>query len=561
MAMPNAAVDLPFISPVCTSEQRPVAPLPRGQPVLRHRLRAVPWAVRPASRAGGRWRPATSAASSSSRSVSAPRARAERAGQPSRTGPLSQSTTTRGVAGRASRPAAARARGDRRRAPPVARPSVTTTSSGRRCGSRDALDAQQLGARSRPAASGVRPPVGSVGQPARRPASTRPGGRERHARRPVAAEGDQADLVAPLVGVEQQRQHGALHRRHPRARSPSSRWRRTTKSDQVALAALERGLAQVLRRRPDRAPAAAAARTAGAARRAWHGGGQVQRRGRGRRAGATPRPRSETRRARAPAGRPAPMPGTSVAVRNGRRTACRPPRRAQRRAAAPSRSSSSLPPPGPRSRALSRTSVAVGATAVRAAAVGGRRAGSSSGPSCPAASVEGLRRASRRRRPGASKGLRRRRCGRASRAATRTSSSVTTSRPRPGGVRDGGAGGDEVGAQAVDVEGGADRGDLAQRVVGEDDARQAGAGVGDPGGQRRPRRPATRRRSRRGRRRRRTGGAPPRRARPGRGGAATSTVSPNRSSSWGRSSPSSGFIVPTSRKRAACRTETPSRST
>jgi hypothetical protein len=43
--------------------------------------------------------------------------------------------------------------------------------------------------------------------------------------------------------------------------------------------------------------------------------------------------------------------------------------------------------------------------------------------------------------------------------------------------------------------------------------------------------------------------------------AATSTVSPNRSSSWGRSSPSSGFIVPTSTKRAACSTETPSRST
>ncbi|MCF0088373.1 hypothetical protein B0E37_03444 [Streptomyces sp. MH192] len=43
--------------------------------------------------------------------------------------------------------------------------------------------------------------------------------------------------------------------------------------------------------------------------------------------------------------------------------------------------------------------------------------------------------------------------------------------------------------------------------------------------------------------------------------AATSTVSPKRSRSCGRSSPSSGFIVPTSRKRAACRTETPSRST
>ena len=44
-------------------------------------------------------------------------------------------------------------------------------------------------------------------------------------------------------------------------------------------------------------------------------------------------------------------------------------------------------------------------------------------------------------------------------------------------------------------------------------------------------------------------------------GATASTVRPNRSSSCGRSSPSSGFIVPTSRNRAAWRTDTPSRST
>ena len=43
--------------------------------------------------------------------------------------------------------------------------------------------------------------------------------------------------------------------------------------------------------------------------------------------------------------------------------------------------------------------------------------------------------------------------------------------------------------------------------------------------------------------------------------AVTSTVSPNRSSSWGLSSPSSGFMVPTSRNLAACRTDSPSRST
>ena len=48
---------------------------------------------------------------------------------------------------------------------------------------------------------------------------------------------------------------------------------------------------------------------------------------------------------------------------------------------------------------------------------------------------------------------------------------------------------------------------------------------------------------------------------PGSRDARTSTARPKRSSSCGRNSPSSGFIVPTSRNRAACRTETPSRST
>ena len=40
-----------------------------------------------------------------------------------------------------------------------------------------------------------------------------------------------------------------------------------------------------------------------------------------------------------------------------------------------------------------------------------------------------------------------------------------------------------------------------------------------------------------------------------------STERANRSSSWGRSSPSSGFIVPTRMKRAGCEKEMPSRST
>ena len=83
----------------------------------------------------------------------------------------------------------------------------------------------------------------------------------------------------------------------------------------------------------------------------------------------------------------------------------------------------------------------------------------------------------------------------------------------PGGQRDRGPGGDEVGAQAVDVEGRADGGDLAQRAIGQPHLRQPSArcdhapgdpfgiliparGEGQPG---RPRTPA--------------GGGPPRRAR------------------------------------------------
>ena len=62
--------------------------------------------------------------------------------------------------------------------------------------------------------------------------------------------------------------------------------------------------------------------------------------------------------------------------------------------------------------------------------------------------------------------------------------------------------------------------------------------------------------------RRRRGGAAPRPRGPSTlVGAVTSTQSPKRSSSCGRSSPSSGFIEPTSTKRAGWRCEMPSRST
>src|SRR6202012_174425 len=54
----------------------------------------------------------------------------------------------------------------------------------------------------------------------------------------------------------------------------------------------------------------------------------------------------------------------------------------------------------------------------------------------------------------------------------------------PGGQGDGGPGGDQVGAHAVDAEPAADRADLAQRGVGQDDLGQAGPGGGDGFGQR-----------------------------------------------------------------------------
>ena len=89
-----------------------------------------------------------------------------------------------------------------------------------------------------------------------------------------------------------------------------------------------------------------------------------------------------------------------------------------------------------------------------------------------------------------------------------------------------------------------------QRLGGEDALGEQLLRLGVLRGERRP-----------GRCRRPSDAVRPRRAVPGSRGAATSTVRPNRSSSWGRSSPSSGFIVPTRTNRAACSTETPSRST
>ena len=156
--------------------------------------------------------------------------------------------------------------------------------------------------------------------------------------------------------------------------------------------------------------------------------------------------------------------------------------------------------------------------------------------------------------PGSSNGVRRRRCASTS-GATRRRSLVGGAPTVPPGVRGRGAAQHEVGAQAL----GADR----ERPPERD---------------RRPRRrarrrcasPATGRAGRRPPRRYAVEAASSPSASSWRRTAATrssgsvdismSTARPKRSSSCGRSSPSSGFIEPTSTKRAGWVCETPSRS-
>ena len=185
----------------------------------------------------------------------------------------------------------------RRRAPAVARPSVTTTSRGRRRGSRIRSSSRTRAASSSPSASGVRPPAG---RSASRSAaiSTESRGRQ-HEVSAVAAEGDQPDLVAALVGVEQQRQDRGLHLLHPLARGHRARGV-DAEQDQVGLLALARRDAQVVTAQLERPLAASAGelvRGGGADRL-----GQVDRaRAVGGRCAPTRRPDSVIARLRSPA--------------------------------------------------------------------------------------------------------------------------------------------------------------------------------------------------------------------------------------------------------------------
>ena len=192
-----------------------------------------------------------------------------------------------------------------------------------------------------------------------------------------------------------------------------------------------------------------------------------------------------------------------------------------------------------------------------------RGSGSSSGPSCPRGAVQDVRRAPGPRQPGRVEGV----------APPPVRQRQPGGHPHVLGRDDRRAavpGGEAMAVRAITmsaripstVERRADLGDLPQRRVGEPHLGQPLARGRDPLRPALARRPAP------------LGGEAGRVGLVGQpaahhldplvrgpGWRATSTVSPNRSSSCGRSSPSSGFIVPTSTNRAACVTETPSRST
>ena len=206
--------------------------------------------------------------------------------------------------------------------PAVARPSVTTTSSGRRRGSRIPSTRSVSAAQSSPSASGVRPPLGSSANRRAATSTEEVGGRARVA--PGAPERDQPDLVPALVGVQQQRQHGRLHRLHP----PPGRHRAgrvDAEQDQVRLSALDHRPPQIVAgesQRPRRLDPAAAADPPP---RGWSPAGAAGRPAR-RRSRATVRPTEVMARLRRPAS-PLPLAAGPQHLRPG---TARPPARRRR---------------------------------------------------------------------------------------------------------------------------------------------------------------------------------------------------------------------------------------
>ncbi len=180
----------------------------------------------------------------------------------------------------------------------VARPSVTTTSSGRRRGSRRRSTASTRRASSRPAASGVRPPVGSERSRAA-PASTDDVG-GRSSRAVDAPEGDRA---RPCRGAGTRRA-AARGPRPSRRSSGSARAIEPDASTQNSTRFPSRPSRTASRRSPARSTSPAPSRP----RARWYGRGRAQRRRQvqraepARRGTARPaRPSGRRLRARAPA--------------------------------------------------------------------------------------------------------------------------------------------------------------------------------------------------------------------------------------------------------------------
>ena len=363
----------------------------------------------------------------------------------------------------------------------------------------------------------------------------------------VAAEGDHGDLVAALVGVAQQGQRGTADGGHPVAGGHRAGGV-DDEDHQVALAALADGPAQVVGLQAQRP---------GPVRRACGGGQQVANRC---------RPCAPGRRARVGGGRPTPP----ACIAGPRPSAGRAFADARARASARVRKLS------PAGRARRRRSGA-SADSKPVAALDRRRSsppsGGSwirrSGPDSGSGSGPGRRRRRWRQRLVE---LRRARC-RDRRRGRGGDGAAAPARPPPGRPPRATVCAPRQAAWAARCAPPPGRRACRRRRTPRTAPRSGAArcraaplvdqraGGGDPA---RPGRASCvgvpRPRTRPGRLRRPAAGGSPRTRTSTSREACTSTVSPNRSSSCGRSSPSSGFMVPTSTNRASWECETPSRS-
>ena len=255
---------------------------------------------------------------------------------------------------------------------------------------------------------------------------------------PAAAERDHRDLVPTLICIAQQRQRGAADRRHPITRRHRAR-RVDDEDHQIAFAAFANRAADVIGSRTAADPVAAGDRAAASSvANMCTPVTLVGLRCRGRRSFRCGCAHATVGQVRPPPRRAPPAPGSGrrrTGAALGRDFRCS----NYRCGAGCSESVCDAPPP-PGGSGSGSGPVIVGLLACVCAIASSSCWGS---------------------RPGSSNGSRLRRCGSASSAATRMSSSPTVSRSAPRCVRDRGAGHHQVGAHPVDVECRAQRGDAA----------------------------------------------------------------------------------------------------